>query len=446
MSGARLAANLARNLLGGARLALWPGASWRDFRAGPADYAALVGFNLLAWFVGATLRASGDVRLELSAFAIYLGTVPLVLGCALLVARTTGHPSLGLLLAVALSASDLVVEFASYGLSVLPLPDVARLAAFALFFAWIWAISLRAIVLCTGARGWERLRAFAIVTVVGVALVLGYPRSEPWVAAPGEAGPGPALADEKRFHAQGDLAAAALASVQAGRAGVPELYFVGFAPDGSQDVFLNEMRYVKPRIEARYGAAGRAVALVSNEASLEEFPVATVTNLRRVLGRVAERMNADEDVLMLFVSAHGDRRHDLSAWQPPLEQPPVNPTVLARLLHESGIKWKVIVVSACYAGGFIEPLRDAQTLVIASAAADRQSFGCENGREFTWFGEAFFREGLEANLDLAAAFRLASERVAAREKADGKLASLPQIWTGEQIGAKLADLIAALPR
>jgi len=29
---------------------------------------------------------------------------------------------------------------------------------------------------------------------------------------------------------------------------------------------------------------------------------------------------------------------------------------LARMLQDSGIKWRVVVVSACYSGGFIEPL------------------------------------------------------------------------------------------
>lgn len=431
---------LGRNLLGGARLALLPGASWRDFRAHPADYAALVLFNLLVWFAAATLRAEGDVQIEPSAFAIYLGTVPVVLACGFLVAQLCGHARIGLLVAVALSSSDALVEVAGLALAYAPLPGVVQAVAFVLFFGWVWAIALRAVRVCTGARGREFWRAAALITALGAVMTFAYPRAEPWVTAAGELAPGPALAEESLFHAQGALAERAFAAIAAGREGVPELYFVGFAPDGAQGVFLREMRAVKAAVESRLEAAGRAVALVSNEASLAEFPIATATNLRRALARVAERMNVGEDVLFLYVSARGDPRFDLAAWQPPLAQAPVNPTALARMLHDSGIRWKVVVVSACHAGGFVEALKDPYTLVIAAAAAERRSFDCGGEGDYTAFGEAFFRDALGETRDLLAAFERARARIAAREQAEGRAPSEPQLWAGERIAQKLAEL------
>src|SRR5438046_10765883 len=89
---------------------------------------------------------------------------------------------------------------------------------------------------------------------------------------------------------------------------------------------------------------------------------------------VAIQMNADEDTLFLFLSAHGYRDHRLSAVQPPLELAPLTPTALARMLQDAGIKWRVIVVSACYSGGFIEPLRDDNPIVITASSAERSSF------------------------------------------------------------------------
>lgn len=442
MSAKALLAGLGRNLLAGVRLALLPGSSWRDFRAGPADYALLVAFNALAWFAAATLRAVGEVQLDGSAIAIYLGTVPIVLGCGMLVAHLYGEARLGLLVAVALSASDVVVEGAGLLLAAVPLAGEWQKLAFLAFFAWVWAIALRAVAVCTGARGRGLWRGAALVSVLGATMMFAYPRAEPWVTAPGEPPPGPALADEALFHAQGALAERVLDEVVEGEAGVPEFYFVGFAPDGTREADLPEMRHAKAAFAARFDAAGRSIALVSNEASLAEFPIATTTNLRRSLATVAGRMNADEDVLFLYIAARGDSRFDLATWLPPLEQAPLNPTALARILHESGIRWKVVVISACYAGGFIEPLRDPFTLVIASSPADRAPPGCEGGRDAGGFGEAFFREGLGATRDLVAAFERARTLIASREKAEGRPPSDPQLWAGEQVAAKLAALAA----
>ena len=130
-----------------------------------------------------------------------------------------------------------------------------------------------------------------------------------------------------------------------GRPGVREQYFVGFAPDASEAVFVRELRYVKRLFDERFGTAGRSIALASSYDALEELPIASVTNLSRALERVGKAMNPDEDLLVLFLSAHGDAEHRLSAWQPPLELAPLTPTALARMLHDSGIKWRVVVVS-----------------------------------------------------------------------------------------------------
>jgi len=45
-------------------------------------------------------------------------------------------------------------------------------------------------------------------------------------------------------------------------------------------------------------------------------------------------------------------------------------TDLATALRESGIKWRVIVVSACHAGAFIHALQDDNTIILTAAAPD----------------------------------------------------------------------------
>jgi hypothetical protein len=292
-----------------------------------------------------------------------------------------------------------------------------------------------------GIRRPQIYQAALAVSAMLAAAFFAFPKADVWLPPARqdeEADAG--LAGERAFHLQGQLIERALADLRRGRPGVPELYFVGFAPDASQDVFLREMRYVKQLFDERFGTAGRSIVLASSRDALEEFPIGSVTNLSRALKRVGEAMNIDEDALFLFLSAHGDPGHRLSASQPPLELAALTPTALARILQDSGIKWRVIVVSACYSGGYVEPLRDDNTVVIAAAAPDRTSFGCEAGREFTYFGQAYFRDALAQTRSFTQAFEIARELVAKQEAAEELQPSQPQIWVGPGIAERLKKL------
>ena len=346
-----------------------------------------------------------------------------------------------LLLAVSLSASDLAFELVGLAVSVASQGPLVQLAGFAAYLSWAWIVSVRAVAVCAGKQFPQLLYAAGIITVLMAGALFVLPRAELWVPEPAGAPVPAALAHEKAFHDQGELIERQLAAIEAGRPGVTELYFIGFAPDGGQDVFLREMRSVRGILDSRFGTRGRSIALISSQSTLTEYPIATAANLRRSLKQVAARMNTDEDVLFLYITAHGDARHELSAYAPPLELERVNPTVLSRALHDAGIKWKVLVISACYAGGFIEPLKDDNTLIITAAAADRQSFGCESGNDWTYFGEAYFGQALGRTRSFLEAFALAAQAVAAREAAE-KLspASNPQMFSGRAIAEKLAQL------
>jgi hypothetical protein len=341
-----------------------------------------------------------------------------------------------LLVATALTASDPVFELAGLAIPWIAgatgMPRVALLV----LLAWMWLISVRAMIVCMGRRRPDVLKGALAVTAMLAVSFFVFPRTDVWQLPPEEDAPTP-LADERTFHLQGQLIERALAAIAKGRAGVPELYFVGFAPDASEEVFLKEMRFVRKLFDERFGTAGRSIALVNSQDALEEFPIASVTNLARALERVAQAMNGDEDTLFLFLSAHGYRDHRLSAVQPPLELASLTPTALSRMLQEAGIKWRVIVVSACFSGGFIEPLRDDNTIVITAAAPERTSFGCEAGREFTYFGQAYFRDALASTRSFIRAYELAKDDVARQEAAEGLEASLPQMWVGPAIAERL---------
>ena len=68
----------------------------------------------------------------------------------------------------------------------------------------------------------------------------------------------------------------------------------------------------------------------------------------------------------------------------------IDPFWLKSALDKSGIRWRVIVVSACYSGTFINALKDPYTMIITASKADKASFGCTDDADMTYFGRAFF--------------------------------------------------------
>lgn len=210
---------------------------------------------------------------------------------------------------------------------------------------------------------------------------------------------------ETALYSQRRLLDQAFASLRRGEPGRIDLYLLAVAGDGSQEVFRREVDYVGRQFAELFGAAGRTVALVNSRSTAATAPKATVTSIREALIAIAARMQVEEDILFLFLTSHGSKDHELKLHESGMELPGVRAPTLARLLEESGIRWKVVVVSACYGGGFIEPLQDGRSLIIAAARKDRRSFGCRDDNDFTYFGRAYFKESLPMAASFEDAFR-----------------------------------------
>lgn len=216
------------------------------------------------------------------------------------------------------------------------------------------------------------------------------------------------------------------------------LYLLAIAGDGTQEVFRREVEYVSEMFGHWFDTGERHIALVNSRTTTDTYPLATITSVRRALARLAEQMDGERDILFVFLTSHGSADHQFSLQQRGLSLPALPAATLAELLAESGIRWKVVLVSACYSGGFIPPLADEQTLVMTAARSDRTSFGCSDEADFTYFGGAYFRDTLAADGDFAAAFHKAKERVLEREAEEGiKVPSEPQIHAPEPILAQL---------
>ena len=257
---------------------------------------------------------------------------------------------------------------------------------------------------------------------------------------------GDSYADEYRkaeplLFAQRDKVEAALARVRPNDSAKTEMFFVGFAGNGFEKVFPEEIKFAERTVAQRYGTDERSVLLLNDVRDTDTAPLATLSTLRYTLHGIAAKMALDDDILFLALSSHGSHDWSLSVSNGTLPLADIRPEDLAMALADAGIKWRVIVISACYAGGFVDALKDANTIVLAAAAPDRTSFGCSNERDLTYFGEAFYRDALPTATSLRDAFTIARQRVRDHETAEGvQTPSEPTASFGESIEHKLAAI------
>jgi hypothetical protein len=223
------------------------------------------------------------------------------------------------------------------------------------------------------------------------------------------------------------------------RPGIVDTYFVGFAGWGTQRVFRNEALLGEHIFAKRFGSARRSVELINDRRDRETYPLATVSGLRYALQLLGERMDKDEDMLVLLLTSHGSREAGIAVHNGSLPLVDLEPDELRSALDDSGIKWRIVIVSACYAGVFLEPLKSDTTLVITAADANHNSFGCADDRDLTYFGEAFLRDALPGAPTLEAAFAKARGLIAAREKQEKLTPSNPQMFVGSAMRQKLAE-------
>ena len=147
-------------------------------------------------------------------------------------------------------------------------------------------------------------------------------------------------------------------------------------------------------------------------------------------------MDRDEDVLFIHLTSHGASDGELAADFWPLAVEPVVPPDLKQWLDAAGIRYRVLSISACYAGNWIAPLAADGTLVITASDADNTSYGCGKKSDLTFFGRAMYDEQLRTTTRSfteahAAARTIIKQRETEAGKDDGH--SNPQIKVGGKI-------------
>lgn len=451
---------LLQTLLDGLRLLFLRAPRGRAITAGPGVFFAMVGLGLVVLCIVCTLVA-GSFALPVDDVMALLVEALVTLFAAWLIVRLSGRDVLWGTAAILTATSTFALGLLYWPIGLATAKfhegDSGLLAALVvLAMSLWWLLALRVLAHWLAPRGFARSLGVAALAFAVTALSWWLPAlsllvsadSAAVAAADGDAGGAdgtpedaestPDFDAEKLMYDQPALLDAALARLKPQTPGKIDLYVVAFAGDAQEDVFRNEAEYVEQLFARRFDAAGRVLVLENNAATLATRPLASWTNLQRSLDAVARTMDPAEDILLLYLTTHGSADHQLLVDLDPLPLNQITPQDLSDALKTvPRMRWQVVIVNACYSGGFLDAVRDDSTLVIASARADRTSFGCGADSDITFFGKAFLAQALNETTSIRDAFERAKRSVAQWETAENQEHSEPQIASTSAIEARL---------
>jgi hypothetical protein len=222
-----------------------------------------------------------------------------------------------------------------------------------------------------------------------------------------------------------------------------DVYFVGFAGFGEQKVFRKEAELARQVFGARYASGARSLLLVNDIHDRRTYPLATFDNLRTAVDAIGQRMHRGRDTLVLLLTSHGNDEDGVAITNGRMPEDALSPKDVRKILDESHIRWRIVIVSACYSGIFIPVLKTDSTLIMTAADAHHSSFGCDDSRDLTYFGEALLQDALPHACSLPAAFADMARIIRQRETDEGEIHSNPQLFAGPKVQTKLLQLDAA---
>lgn len=431
------------DLFANQRAALWMLlGSRRAFRSVTPSALQLVFLAILAVLANTLfswLTANGEGHFNGQGLASYLLWPFIAVIAGIFIAQRNGLGRMMLVPVILWLAADIYIALFQSLLQYLGLID--RLPDFilpwmnAIFLVlFIWQTVSLVLIFAKQLRWpwWEQI-LILVGTIVTLAIWQQAVSSQPiWKV---EAKIEPIMLSEEALYAQPRLLDDMLSQLQKGVFGETHWYFMGVAGAGYQDVFKTEVENTQRQFDTRFGTLGRSLALINNASTQATLPMASRTSIARALARVGQQMGSD-DVLFLFMTSHGNQ-NVFELANDPISLNSITPQWLRETLDRSNIRWRVLVVSACYSGSFIPALQSPNTIIITASAADTPSFGCSTEADYTYFGRAFFAEAMRDQSSLAAAFEVAKKTISKREKEAGYPPSNPQM----QVGANIATIL-----
>jgi hypothetical protein len=428
---------LGRNLASGLRLALFMRVDRGAFRISVAQLVLVVIVSAAIDIDADWLHAAHEARFSMLGLHGELFALGLLTLSSAVIAMLRRDRDLYLALPIVILASFPAIQLVHL-LPDLPGADsmvsgVTRGFFGYAIFVWMLLLAMRAVYVCEDPQR-PRRRAFAagagllLIAPIWFAPLVGpldpwWREFDPLLSDPDAISP----ASEPVLAAQEFMMDRALDQLADERPGVTDLYFVGFAPDARHPGFVTDVDAAQRVMDERWHTNGRSVVLLNSPLTVAERPFATITHLRQVLLEIGDTIDADDDIVMLYLTGSSGADHTLTAVNPPLDLVSLSPLGLKQLLDAAGIRWRVIVVSTCNAGTWVNALKDDDTLVIASSAADVRGSDCSGGLAPSSFGQAFFTNAMRHSDDVAHAFEVTRKSLADRHAAQPVMAIGPAI-------------------
>ena len=214
------------------------------------------------------------------------------------------------------------------------------------------------------------------------------------------------------------------------RAGAWEVVLA--AGDDAEPVFDNATRTLNQRLVAAGVQAGdiHRLSASATELSSSVEPASAKT----LLQRIAELPARPGDRCLVFLTSHGQR--GVGVWLA-RSNTALSPDELADALSRGcGPAPTVVIVSACYSGGFAAGrMAKPNRIILTAARSDRPSFGCQVHRRYNFFDECLIG-ALPKSTTWRMTFDKSVQCVRQMERALGERPSEPQAY----FGTAVADL------
>ena len=428
---------LGRNLAAGLRLALLMPVERVAFRLSATQLLLVVLLSAAIDIDSDWVRAAHEARFSLLGLHGEIFALGLLALSSALLAILRRDSELYLALPIVVLASFPAIQIVHV------LPDLPRLAGWLspaargvfeyALLAWMFVVAMRAVHVCADParprrRLWSVAGGLLLIAPIWFAPLLG--PLEPWwreIDASEADGSGVSPASEAVLAAQQFMLDHALDVLEDERPGVTDLYFVAFAPDARRAGFVADVDAAQRTMDERWNTQGRSLVLLNSPATVAERPFASVTHLRSVLLEIGDIIDADDDVVMIYLTGNAGPDHALTPVNPPLELAALSAQGLKQLLDTAGIRWRIVVVATCEAGAWIDALQDDETVVIASSSADVHGRDCAGSLRPGVFADAFFGRAMRRNDELAAAFEAARRDLVAQHAPEPVMSMGPAI-------------------
>ncbi len=201
------------------------------------------------------------------------------------------------------------------------------------------------------------------------------------------------------------------------------------AGDDAEPVFDNATRALSQRLTVAGVPESNLHRLSASPAELS--PDVEPALAQVLLRRIAELPARAGDRCLIFLTSHGERGAGLWLAR---SKAALSPDELAQALSRGcGAVPTVVVVSACYSGGFaVGKMAKPNRIVLTAARNDRPSFGCQVHRVYNFFDECLLGT-LPKSATWRAVFDGSKECVRHMEQALGERPSEPQAYFGAAV-------------